>query len=275
MLPILGCPASGRLEPGTPSLVVHGNSRKWARRQCSCSVSGTSLVTCRDNSLINRSAKIPTLNRVGNPCCFTSRGEGGGGQRELCGARWQAVGSSAALCYAWDMARDVSIDDFGLIIAYLLPGFTAVWGSAWAAGILDWRNLLAAGPSVGSVLFTTLASVAVGLALSTLRWLVIDPLHHVTGVRAPVRNFAGLAQNVEAYAYLNDAHYRYYQHAAGMLLATVWVYAVWRWMNPDRPLGVPEVGALCAGLLYYLGSRDSLKKFYARTYELLHPHGPA
>jgi len=173
------------------------------------------------------------------------------------------------------MARDVSVNDFGLIIAYVLPGFTAVCGTAWATGGLDWRALLADGPTVGGVFLLTVASLGVGLAISTVRWLVIDPLHHATGVRPPPRNFAALCRNVEAYAFLNDAHYRYYQHAAGMLLATAWVYAAWRWMNPGWSVGLPESGALAACLLYYLGSRDSLMKFYDRTCAVLQAPGQA
>lgn len=77
--------------------------------------------------------------------------------------------------------------------------------------------------------------------MSTLRRLLIDPLHHCTGIRRANRNFALLGANVAAYTFLNDAHYRYYQHTAGMLLATMWVYAAWRWADPERALGVADV----------------------------------
>jgi hypothetical protein len=167
------------------------------------------------------------------------------------------------------MAKDVSINDFGLLIAYVLPGFTTIWGSAVAMGSLDWKALTRDGPSLAGFLSTTVVALAVGLTLSTLRWLIIDPLHHATGIRCPERNFAALAGNVEAYTFLNDAHYRHYQHAAGMFLATIWVYAVWRWAQPARTIGLADLGVLAVAILYYLGSRDALKKFYGRTDQLL------
>lgn len=169
------------------------------------------------------------------------------------------------------MAKDVSINDFGLVIAYLLPGFTAVWGTAIAAGVIDWKAMTQDGQSVAGFLSTTVMALAVGLTLSILRWLLIDPLHHATGVRRPERNFAALAANVEAYTFLNDAHYRHYQHAAGMFLATIWVYAVWRWAQPARPIGFADLAILAATIVYYLGSRDALKNFYERTGQLLAP----
>ena len=173
------------------------------------------------------------------------------------------------------MAKDVSINDFGLVIAYLLPGFTAVWGTAIVNGAVGWRSLIQDGASLGAFLSTTVLALAAGLTLSTLRWLLIDNLHHATGIRRPNRNFAALAKNVEAYAFLNDAHYRYYQHAAGMFLATIWVYGVWRYVDPARPIGWADLGIVALAALYYLGSRDALAKFSRRSEQLLAPEATA
>lgn len=167
------------------------------------------------------------------------------------------------------MPRDVSVNDFGLVIAYLMPGFTVVWGTAVALGWLDWRTLLAGTPSLGGIVFTSLVSLAAGLTVSTLRWLVIDPLHHATGVPRPERSFRSFDRTVEAYQVLGEIHYRYYQNAAGMFLATAWVYGVWRWAAPPRPFGLPDMAALGLVALYFAASRDALWKYYRRTGELM------
>ena len=177
--------------------------------------------------------------------------------------------------YARAMARDIAVEEFGLAIAYLLPGFTAVWGSALATGIAEWRDLTYDGPTLGGFLSTTVVSLAAGLALSTARWLIVDSLHHATGLRPPQRHFKGLENSVAAYAFLNDAHYRYYQHAAGMMLAIAWVYGLARWTAASPAFGWLDVVAVLLVVLYFLGSRDSLKKFYERTGQLLGSERPS
>ena len=72
--------------------------------------------------------------------------------------------------------RDVTNNNFGLLIAYVLPGLTALWGAAHFSPTL--RFWLAASPSelptVGGFLYVTLGSVAAGMTVSTVRWLIVD-----------------------------------------------------------------------------------------------------
>jgi hypothetical protein len=172
------------------------------------------------------------------------------------------------------VARDISVNDFGLLIAYLLPGFTVVWGSAVASGKMDWTALVQDGASVGAFLSLTVCALAAGMAVGLVRWFLIDSLHHATGIPRPTASFTALSANVGAYTFLNDAHYRYYQHHAGMLLATLWVYGVWRYAEPFRAVGLADLGALALAVLYFLGSRDALAKFCRRSEQLLSASRP-
>src|SRR5437667_438340 len=80
--------------------------------------------------------------------------------------------------------KDVTSDNFGLLIAYLLPGFVALWALRPFVGGVD--LLLAAppgaAPSVGGFLYGTLASTAAGLVVSGVRWAVVDQVYHRTGI---------------------------------------------------------------------------------------------
>jgi hypothetical protein len=94
--------------------------------------------------------------------------------------------------------NDVTAANFGLLIAFLLPGFVTLWGigefspivHAWLTGAPEQS------PTVGGFLYVTLGTVAMGLLVSTVRWLVIDTIHHRTGIAEPAWNLATLNQNL-------------------------------------------------------------------------------
>jgi hypothetical protein len=162
-----------------------------------------------------------------------------------------------------------TINDFGLLIAYVLPGFTALWGTQFvtAASLgLPWQT----SATVGDFLFSTVAAVIAGLTVSTLRWVVIDTIHHRTGVRPPDWDFSRLRDRTDALGMLLDGHYRYFQFYANMVVALTWallarhaVMASW-WAIDGM-----DVALLGGVALFFLGSRDTLQKYYARAGDLL------
>ncbi|MEZ5942491.1 MAG: hypothetical protein R3C18_13945 [Planctomycetaceae bacterium] len=164
--------------------------------------------------------------------------------------------------------RDINNQNFGLLIAYVLPGFIAVWGlSHVSTTVQSWLGANADGPSIGGFLYVTLASVGAGLTMSTLRWLLIDTLHHRTGVRPPEWDFRLLSTRREAFDVLVESHYRYYQAYSNSLLS-IWLAALFRW--PVESTGWKEVVAvLVLTALFYLGSRDCLSKYYRRAEAML------
>ena len=108
----------------------------------------------------------------------------------------------------------LSNQNFGLIIAYLLPGFVSLWGvSYFSPTVESWINVpqQPGSPSVAGFMYVTLASLAAGVSVSAVRWAIIDHLHHATGVVPPVWKFANLEGKLQGYLTLVENHYRYYQ----------------------------------------------------------------
>gem|GEM_PF-1100355 len=170
--------------------------------------------------------------------------------------------------------RSVSGRNFGLLIAYVLPGMLVLLGLA--AGNADVRGWLATaaaqsgGATVGGFLYVTLAAVAAGLTASTVRWAVIDPLHHATGVERPHWDDSKLQAQLGAFDALVENHYRYYQNAANSVvgLATILVGRHFGGTGSIRFMSLDTaIVAVC--ILFWAGSRDSLKRYYRRTSVLL------
>lgn len=167
------------------------------------------------------------------------------------------------------MRRETTLNDFGLLIAYVLPGYAVLW-SLSQLGVPMQSRLVIGGwaPTLAGFLYSTLAAVAAGLTVSAVRWLIVDTLHHRTGVPPPAWDFDQLGERAGAFEVLIDIHYKYYQFYANMLVSLVWVYGVWRWTHPAVPSLVDAAFALLA-LVYFLGSRDALRKYYLRGGQLL------
>lgn len=163
--------------------------------------------------------------------------------------------------------------NFGIAIAYLLPGVIALWGVSFISETV--RGWFGAAPestaTIGGFLDVTLASLALGLLISVLRWGIIDTVHHLTGVRQPHWNFADLGRDFHVFQGLVENHYRYYQFFGGALIAAVICYATARFRLNWAPafFGWPDVAFVLTIVLLFAGSRDSLKKYYRRTENLL------
>ncbi len=171
--------------------------------------------------------------------------------------------------YADKFMQDVSTKNFGLLIAYLIPGFATLWGVSYFSPVVrSWLGSTAdSSPSVGGFLYVTLASVSAGLTVSTIRWLVIDSIHHHTGIQQPNWDFSRLGQTVAAYDVLKEIHYRYFQFYSNSLVALTIAFAL-RWVAIGMRWG--ELGGvflLCA--LFFLASRDTLRKYHSRVHGLL------
>jgi len=175
------------------------------------------------------------------------------------------------LCFRF--MKEVSSSNFGLLIAFILPGFTALWGASFISPLLrSWLGGAdATGPTVGGFLYVTLASVAAGLIVSTVRWAIIDSIHHCTGLPQPTWDFSRLQENVAAYKVLHEIHYKFYQFNSNTLVSLLFVYIARRihlgfW---TAALGWFDVGVLLLLVIFYVGSRDTLRNFYGRVNDLL------
>jgi hypothetical protein len=173
--------------------------------------------------------------------------------------------------------RDVTRGNFGLLIAYLLPGFTALLGiSTTSEWVRSWLTTSASGsPTVGGFLYSTIASLIAGMLISTVRWAVVDRLHHATGIRPPRWHFKKLQDCLQAFELLVESHYRYYQFYANMATGGGVAYMLWRFHRIDnQSLIAMDLGFLVAEWLLLLGSRDTLRKYYERGNQLIGQETP-
>jgi hypothetical protein len=163
--------------------------------------------------------------------------------------------------------------NFGIIIAYILPGFVALWGaSRFCPAVALWIAASHQGePTVAGFCYVSLASLAAGLIVSTVRWALLDTLHHATGVKPPPWRFARLDDRLQGFLVLVESHYRYYQHSSNMFVAAAFSYSAYlnaEGFNVSRQ-GWLTVGVLLLEIILFAGSRDCLRKYYSRTQELL------
>ena len=122
--------------------------------------------------------------------------------------------------------KEISTSNFGLVIAYLLPGFVALIGvSFFSETVRIWLTVSPSdAPTVGGFLYVTLASLAAGLTVSTIRCTLIDFIHHRTGISEPNRDFSKLQDKLSAYQYLVETHYYFYNFYGGMVIAVAFTF---------------------------------------------------
>lgn len=162
---------------------------------------------------------------------------------------------------------------FGLLIAYVLPGFSVLAAASlvfeplqvWLLGPSE------AAPAVGGVLYVTAASILIGKLLNALRWVVLDWLHAKTGIARPEWDDRQLPGSLQAFEMLVEDHYRYYQFYGNMALALPIVLLCVR-VSPDGepvPLWAFELPLLVIESVLIACSRDALRRYFLRAQALL------
>jgi hypothetical protein len=171
---------------------------------------------------------------------------------------------------------DISTRNFGYLIAYVLPGVVTLAGvSRYSETVRSWFGAAPTGaPTVGGFLFLTLGSVAAGMVVSTIRWMLLDGLHHHTGIQEGHWDFSALEANYKAFEGAVENHYRYYQFYGNMLVAVlVTAYTQWpTWLAFFGDGSHATVAVLVLVGLFFVASRDTLAKYYVRSAELLSPN---
>lgn len=164
----------------------------------------------------------------------------------------------------------ITNDTFGPLVAYLVPGATVLVGlSPFVPGIEVWlANAPENPPTIGGLLYLSLASVALGMTVSALRWATVDTLHAYTGISPPELNFARLPGKVEEYRLLIEIHYRHYQFYANMFIATAIAYFCYRVHVGWEPFDLADRAVLLLEPVFFFTSRDTLQKYYLRTVQL-------
>jgi hypothetical protein len=174
--------------------------------------------------------------------------------------------------------KDLNEDSFGLLIAFLLPGFILLWGLSFTSPVV--ANWLASYSSehavaVGGFLYSTLASLALGLLISAVRWLIIDSLLSWLGIDGKRLNYEKLKDKdvLGAYQAIVANHYRYYQSYSNSLIALCGAFAVYVFQkqgekDPSTPWYVYTAFVFLV-IVLFLASRDALKKMYDKMKDIL------
>jgi hypothetical protein len=165
---------------------------------------------------------------------------------------------------------DLSARNFGLLIAYVIPGFVVLWGLSFVSPtIAAWLSGAgASGPTVGGFLYVFLASIAGGMTASAFRWATLDTVHHRTGVRLPLLNFAAINEKLSGFERVVQDHYQYYQFYGNTMVALLVSYPLWRASGEGGGL-LTDFAALTLLCVFFAGSRNALQVFYRRAVDLL------
>ena len=168
--------------------------------------------------------------------------------------------------------KDVTSNNFGVLIAYLVPGATALWGlSSFSPSLRAWFAATPSdAPTISGFLYLTVASLAVGMTVTAIRWACVDLVHAATGLTAPDLDFSQLPGKVDAFNLLIEIHYRHYQFYSNMFVATAITWICHRIsVQPPCQITWIDPGFLLVEAVFFLTSRDTLKKYYERTQQLL------
>ena len=165
--------------------------------------------------------------------------------------------------------KNLSSRNFGLVISYLLPGLVALWGASYFSPTLQsWLGSRPPDtPTIAGFFYVTLAALGAGMTVSTIRWMVLDTIHHWTGVRRPDFDYARLECNIHAFDLLVRHHYDYYKWHANLLVSVAFTYFAHRTATGfwTRPLTGIDALVLLLGSVLFVGSRNNLKNYYRRV----------
>lgn len=166
--------------------------------------------------------------------------------------------------------REIRQDNFGLLIAYVLPGFVVLWGvGLFVVPVRGWLGLRPdEPPTVSGFLYVTLASVGAGLLVSTVRWLLVDTLHHWTGIPRRRWDYSRLQEHIVAFEFLVRNQYRYYQAHANSFVAVAFASVALAVSNGGLSIA-DGVGLAAVETVLWLGSRNNLRNYHERVEKLL------
>lgn len=168
--------------------------------------------------------------------------------------------------------QSISNSNFGPLIAYLVPGATALWGISYSVpAVRTWFATTSGDPpTIGGFLYLTIASIACGMVVTAIRWASVDSLHRLTGLSSRPLDFEKLHGRVDAFNLLIEIHYRHYQFYANMAVATLIAFGGYRFsVGWSDYFGVLEGVFLTFEAIFISTSRDTLNKYYRRTEQLL------
>ena len=172
--------------------------------------------------------------------------------------------------------KDVTEKNFGVVIAFWLPGFLFLWGLSYSvADVGQWfaNSRTSDMPTVGGFLYVTLASLACGLVISAFRGTIFDNLlYWLHCLDRPDINYSALRTKDTLVAFQSaiENHYRYYQYYSHSLIAVVAAFVYHLVVEKSiQPLSL-SVTIAAVSLVLLFASRNELKRFNERANRITH-----
>lgn len=166
--------------------------------------------------------------------------------------------------------KDVNANNFGLLIAYIVPGFVCLQGVAlFSPTVREWLGSAPqSAPTVSGFLYATVAAVGVGLIVNAVRWHTIDLLHHLSGVPRRNLDYSQLSERIAAFQFLVLNQFRYYEFYSNMMVAGAFSFAAWI-VAGDEVEWLQFLVFGGAEVLLWSASRRTLVNYHARIEALL------
>ena len=167
--------------------------------------------------------------------------------------------------------KDITDKNFGVIIAFWLPGVILLWGLTYSYPELSAWLTKASGSeaaTIGGFLYVTLAALALGMVISAVRWMIVDTVfHYVPLVRVQRREFDfGSLKQKDTFAVFQGAvenFYRFYQYYSNTLVSIAAAVITYRVIGGKELISSFAWGAIALTCLaLFLASRNSLKNYY-------------
>lgn len=169
-----------------------------------------------------------------------------------------------------DSVNPFSSINFGLLIAYLLPGLTSLYAltyfSSRIAALFD--AVLDKDKNLGASFLILVGSLVVGLIISAFRDLVLDRVHYKTGVKSVAFNY-GKFVDKDKRSVLEDLignKYRFYQFYGNIMVAFLFLLIARLSQGNIRDHLLMSILNALAVIILFLASRDALRDMF-NTYE--------
>lgn len=159
---------------------------------------------------------------------------------------------------------------FGLVIAYLIPGFLGVYALAWRVEVI--QALLGGAdkvPKGEAIVPLVLIALATGVVINAIAWALVRPLIALSGVRRP-RNldYTKLrADDLPVYNAIVENNFRYHQFYVNMWIAVLVLAPVWLRAPVSSNLA-RNISFFVVLVILFLAARDSLDRAYRRMMAL-------
>lgn len=117
--------------------------------------------------------------------------------------------------------------DFSLTISFLLPGFIALKGASYFSDMVNiWlTNYGTVSQDIGSIVFTILASLCLGIIISGLRYIIFDKkIFCGINKKCLELDFTKLRGKREEFLFIVENHYRYHLFYGNTLIALIGTY---------------------------------------------------